>query len=94
MGDRKADFDPNDGGEGDGNHIIRTFPGSGMGVVRGGPGGDGDYAGLSQFVSLSELSRMTRGIDVSGMTRDLAFALGEWDRARKYQISKQLWPRC
>jgi hypothetical protein len=35
MGDRKADFDLNDGGEGDGNHTISRFPGSGMDVVHG-----------------------------------------------------------
>jgi hypothetical protein len=86
MDDRKADFDLNDGGEGDGNHTISTFPGSGMDVVHGGPHGDGDNAELSQFVSLSELSMMTRGINLSRMTRDQALALGEWDNARQYHM--------
>jgi hypothetical protein len=89
-GDRKADFDLNGGGEDDGNHTISTFPGSGGDVVHGGPDDDGDNAELSQFVSLSKLSLMTRGITVSRMTRDQALALGEWDKARQYHMSKQL----
>jgi hypothetical protein len=44
IGDRKVDFDLSDGGEGDGNDTISTFPGNGMDVVRGSSRGDGEYA--------------------------------------------------
>jgi hypothetical protein len=75
MGAWKADFDLNDGGEGYGNHIISTFPGRGMDVVRGSWPRDGEYAEVSEFVSVRESGRIRDGTAVSGMTSGHAWAL-------------------
>jgi hypothetical protein len=90
MGHRTADLDLNDGREGDGDHAIGTFLGSGMDVVRRDPDGDGDYAEASEFVSLSRLGRIKAGIAVSGMRKAHAFALGQWCGAREWTILTQL----
>jgi hypothetical protein len=90
MCDRKGDFEPSDGGEDDDSHTIGRFLGSGVDVVGGGPDGDGEYTEPSEFVSLRESSRITRGIAVSGMTRVHALALGQGRGARECTIPKRL----
>jgi hypothetical protein len=94
MGDRKGVFDPDDGREGDCNHTIGTFPGSGIGVVRGGLDGDGHYTELSEFVSLSRTSRMTRGIIVNRTTEDQALALGNGTKLARTPFPNLFWQRC
>jgi hypothetical protein len=70
--------DGNDGGGGDGNPTIDTFTGDRMDMVRGSSSGDGEYAAVSEFVSVRGLRRIRDGIAASGMTREYAWAFGKW----------------
>jgi hypothetical protein len=74
--------DINDGGRCDDNQVIGTFAGDRMDMVRGSSRGDGEYAEVSEFVSIRELGRMGDGTAVSGMMSEYVFALGRWYKDR------------
>jgi hypothetical protein len=87
-------YDINDEAGGDGNRTIGTLGCDRMDMVRQGSPSDGEYAEVSEFVSVRELRRISDGIAASGMTGEHALGLGKWYDGCGGRLVSSKWRMC